>query len=237
MTPTPPSESPNPGSVWPPPPTQPVAADARRPFASLIPLSRVIAVLGVLDIIGGVGVTLVKARQVALSGVPGDILLVLLAGVIFLAVFVAYRVLFLRWLFVAYKNLDVFEAAGLETTAGWAVGWIFIPVANLYRPYLTLHELYKAGTPGVDSRDEIAWQRVPSSPLIGWWWSSILIDLFLPKMVDKVLTHGITETASGILNFVLELVSITLTIVLVGSISRRQEAKAREIAPSAPSYL
>ncbi|MEO7715571.1 MAG: DUF4328 domain-containing protein [Capsulimonas sp.] len=233
--------SPPPGgsgdSVWPPPPTTPDIAPTLRPFVSLLPLARAVAALGVFDFIGALGIKLLHGHAIqSISAISSTLVAGLVLGLICVS-YLAYRIIFLRWTFLAYRNLDSFEAAGLETTAAWAVGWFFVPVVNLYRPFMVFHELWKAGTPGVDSRDEVAWQRVPSSPLIGWWWSSVILHVFFLRMLDKVLTNGLTTVASTVLFLILAAVSVALSIAVVTTISRRQEAKAREQAQSFPTYL
>jgi len=49
--------------------------------------------------------------------------------------------LFLRWLHLAVKTAKLL---GLDpgTTPAWAVAWWFIPLANLYDPYLVVRELW-----------------------------------------------------------------------------------------------
>jgi hypothetical protein len=232
----PPSPDPTP-SVWPPPPTTPDIVPTRRPFVSLLPLARAVAALGVLDWLSYLGVKLMKAHQITPSNTMGSALMTVLVSLVFFVSYLVYRIIFLRWTFLAYRNLDSFEAAGLETTAGWAIGWFFVPVVNFYRPYLIFHELWKAGAPSVDSRDEVAWQLVPSSPLIGWWWSAVMIDMFLPGMLSRVLTNGLTSVASTTLGLTLSFASISFSIAVALAISRRQEAKARELTPSRPGYF
>ena len=209
------------------------AAPTRRPFASLLPLATGATVLFAMEMGGLIGSSIVRPN----AADPSALLLHYFMLLVHVVMYIAARVVFLRWVLVAYRNLDAFETAGLETTAGWAVGWFFVPIVNLYRPFMIFHEIWKASTPGVDSRDEIAWQRVPSSPLIGWWWATLLLDLFLPRMIDKVLTHGMTDLASAILSAVLGSATAVLTIVVILRISRRQEAKAKALAPKLPSYL
>ncbi|MDY7231561.1 DUF4328 domain-containing protein [Hyalangium rubrum] len=48
---------------------------------------------------------------------------------------------FLRWLHLAVRTAKML---GLEpgTTPGWAVGWWFVPLANLYDPYLVVRGLW-----------------------------------------------------------------------------------------------
>jgi heme/copper-type cytochrome/quinol oxidase subunit 2 len=48
---------------------------------------------------------------------------------------IATIVFFLIWEYRAYKNLSALNAQNLEHSPGWAVGWWFIPFANLVKPF------------------------------------------------------------------------------------------------------
>jgi hypothetical protein len=75
---------------------------------------------------------------------------------------------FLMWIHRSHRNLSAFGAQGLTFTPGWAVGWWFIPIFNLFRPFQIVREIWQASDPGMPAG--AAWRRAPSSPLIGWWW-------------------------------------------------------------------
>ena len=50
----------------------------------------------------------------------------------YVAVFALGMIPYGMWLYRAYYNLEIVKARGLVTTPGWAVGYHFIPFANLY---------------------------------------------------------------------------------------------------------
>jgi hypothetical protein len=52
-------------------------------------------------------------------------------------------VLVAMWIYRAHANL---RAAGMdvEFTPGWAVGWYFIPIANLFKPFQAMRELWNS---------------------------------------------------------------------------------------------
>src|SRR5687768_18560933 len=63
--------------------------------------------------------------------------LVLMAGLIYLAftaVFVVSIITVALWIHRAHANLTEVGHDSLEFTPGWAVGWYFIPFANLVKP-------------------------------------------------------------------------------------------------------
>lgn len=55
--------------------------------------------------------------------------------------FVTTAVFFLRWKYRAYKNLQVACEEPLSTTAGWSCAVYFIPILNIFRPAMAMHEL------------------------------------------------------------------------------------------------
>ena len=58
--------------------------------------------------------------------------------------------LFCVWIRRANVNADALVASGMEFTPGWAVGWFFVPFANLYKPYQAMAEIYRASDPNAD---------------------------------------------------------------------------------------
>ncbi|MFL6227217.1 MAG: DUF4328 domain-containing protein [Pyrinomonadaceae bacterium] len=59
-----------------------------------------------------------------------------------------------------------------ETSPGWAVGYWFIPFANLVRPYQVVKELWIKSDPAIDFTRGFADKRegVRSATLVGVWW-------------------------------------------------------------------
>ena len=78
-----------------------------------------------------------------------------------------------RWLYVSSKINHLSEINNLSITPGWAVGWYFIPVANLIMPYRSLKETFKASFNTDD------WENVEvPHDLPAWWTTWIIGNLF-----------------------------------------------------------
>lgn len=86
-------------------------------------------------------------------------------------VFVGTVVFWCIWQHHAQYNAILLTTGGLEFTPGWAVGWWFIPVANLWKPWQAVRELWKASHGGD------AWRRLATWPVLGWWWAIWLASL------------------------------------------------------------
>jgi hypothetical protein len=83
------------------------------------------------------------------------------------------------WLHRAVANA---RSLGVDTAAtpGWAVGWWFIPFANLVKPYQILRSLFDGLVSG-------------SSAIVAYWWGSYLIAGFVGNFA--VLQHPDTLAA------------------------------------------
>ncbi len=92
---------------------------------------------------------------------PAEAALLLIQVVIF----VAGAVLALRWVYLASSNARALGAEDMMVGPGWAVGWFFVPLLNLFMPYLTMRELWKASARPED------WQLEPAPAAIGLWWA------------------------------------------------------------------
>jgi hypothetical protein len=73
-------------------------------------------------------------------------------------------VVFSRWIYVANQNVRALGAQGLRFTPGWAVGYFFVPLFHLWRPYQAMNDLWRA------SKSPGAWQSVAPDSVLGRWW-------------------------------------------------------------------
>ena len=74
-----------------------------------------------------------------------------------------------RWLFVSSKINHLSEIKKLSISPGWAVGWYFIPVANLVMPYRALKETFKASFNIED------WENIEVPHDFPAWWTTWII--------------------------------------------------------------
>jgi hypothetical protein len=94
--------------------------------------------------------------------------------------FVLTAIVWLVWQHRAHANLHAARVPGLEFSPGWAVGWWFIPVANLVKPFGTVRELVKA------SVADPAWRQARTWPVIGWWWACLIVGAVAGSAVGVV---------------------------------------------------
>jgi len=71
----------------------------------------------------------------------------------------------LRWLYLANANARSLGAHDMMVTPVMAVIWPFVPLANLFMPYLTVRELWKASARPRD------FQAVTAPAILPLWWA------------------------------------------------------------------
>ncbi|GAA5784314.1 DUF4328 domain-containing protein [Chitiniphilus shinanonensis] len=156
------------------------------------------------------------------------------------AVFLVSAVLVLKWIHRANLGARSLGALGMRYTPGWSVGWYFVPIASLWKPYQAMCELWKT------SATSVGWSYQSVSPLVAWWWGLYLTMGLLNYGVMRLMLNATSiedfaflcklETGAGILDISLNLI----TAILIARIFRMQNARAgltmdREDPPASAS--
>jgi hypothetical protein len=150
-------------------------------------------------------------------------------GFIQFGLLVTTAVLFLIWIYRAHKNLPVFGATDLRFTPGWAVGWFFIPVMSLFKPYQVVKEIWKASKSYKESISMDNWKNTDSPPIIGWWWAFFItgniLDSFLLQLSKFSETPQIMilEAYSYAITDFIDIIGIIFTILLLKQITLYQD--------------
>jgi hypothetical protein len=105
-------------------------------------------------------------------------------AVVMFASGIAATILRLMWIYRLGSNARALGAQEMLTSPGWAVGWFFVPFANLAMPLVALREIWKASASPSD------WKNQPVPAALGVWWALFLVTSF----VDKIL--GISSSAA-----------------------------------------
>ena len=66
-----------------------------------------------------------------------------LVGMLQFLAFLSTAILFGRWIFLSNQNARALGAKNMEFSPGWSVGWYFVPVLNLWRPYQAMKEIFR----------------------------------------------------------------------------------------------
>lgn len=138
------------------------------------------------------------------------------------------------WLFAEVSRMRMrpgfsVRQAFLNDTPGWAVGWYFIPIANLWKPFAAMRDIVATSTSG---------QALPSF-LLPMWWALWIVSLFAERF-SLALGEGNFEFSLGaeaVLWGGISAVEVALhgvAIVLVRSITALQAGTAAELAEDSP---
>lgn len=156
-------------------------------------------------------------RRMQLAGMGRMVALVLVA--------VAFLVVLVR----ASRNARALGATDMSHSPASAVFWFAVPIANLWRPYQVVRELWLASTP----RPGGPWSQARVSPLLPAWWAAWLAFVAsewiarrsggrTPQMGD-VLTATRVELVACVLGFI----AAGLAVRLMWALAWRQEERAR----------
>ncbi|MGD9562132.1 MAG: DUF4328 domain-containing protein [Pyrinomonadaceae bacterium] len=146
-------------------------------------------------------------------------------------VYVATIVAFLVWLNRSYKNLHSLRPSHLEFSSGWAVGYWFIPVLMLWKPFQIVREVWWESDPVIPEDQLFLTASLHNAPTyMGFWWAFWLISNVANNIASRmfdlegtryVAVAGIAFIAAAILT----IVAAALAIAVVRDITRRQAAR------------
>ena len=144
-----------------------------------------------------------------------------IVAILQLLVFITAGVLSLMWIHRACFNARV-RATYMQFTPGWAVGWYFIPIGNLWKPYLAMKEIWETTAAQANkSMAEGAW-------LLGWWWTFwIVSNIFANAAFRMSLRAETIDELSSMTQMMLasDLIDIPLTILFIQIVKRISSAQ------------
>jgi hypothetical protein len=133
-----------------------------------------------------------------------------------LAALIAVIVTFVQWFRRAYHNLD---KAGYhnEYTNGWAAGFWFIPIANLFIPYQMAKEIwYKTQKEYTKDIQEHALVRI-------WWALFVVTFCILKVFASKKEMNFIEYPGWTIFSAIARVAAIVVTILLIKKVASFEE--------------
>lgn len=156
------------------------------------------------------------------------------SGLLFLAVYIATAIVFLRWIYLAKRNAQALGATGLQFTPGWSVGYFFVPVMNLWKPYQSMRETFKASSPehGED------WADATTPAVVGVWWTFWIISLIVSQLAFRVglraetLNSRLAATWLDLLSSLSEALLCASALVLISALTAMQEEKHWKLMPT-----
>jgi len=213
--------------VWPPPPTNaPSITEAYITYSAFVPvqrLARAIMVLLSIDCLLSVyaGLSAALLASQAARATATDI-----AAFFQAVLLLATGICFFVWMYRRDKNLRAFGAEELQFRPGWVVGYFFVPIMNLYRPYQALSEIWQASDPDPAARTKAGRRHIHPPALLGFWWGCWL----LWSVIDGIASQDAAGSASSAVGAPFRLVAAILAILVVRLYTKRQQETARHLA-------
>jgi hypothetical protein len=138
-------------------------------------------------------------------------------GIVQIVLFLVTGIVVLMWIYRANNNAHALGADSMRFTPGWAVGWYFIPIFNLWKPYQAMTEIWKA------SADPHHWQDQQRPSLLPWWWFLWITSAILGQVVFRIglWAKEVDELMKvSLLTITADIIDIPLSLVLIAIIGR-----------------
>lgn len=133
-----------------------------------------------------------------------------------------------RWIYRANSNARALGASEMAFTPGAAVGWYFVPIANFWKPYQAMREIWRA------SVSPAGWKRQQVSALLPCWWLLAIVGPPTAGWVTWAARRGVDGIDEGAAEHLGEAVSqgvlipaSLLLFVIIGRVHAMQMAQYR----------
>jgi hypothetical protein len=148
-------------------------------------------------------------------------------------IYIATAVTFLIWIFRIYKNLDsLVNQQHREFSAGWAVGWWFVPFANLVKPFQVAREAWFDSSPDIEIEQTFLSASLRTAPTyMGVWWGTWIASNIFSNVAGAYARNMRSLSDLAILGVIFavatsfSIVAAVLCIKLVRDITSRQEQR------------
>lgn len=112
--------------------------------------------------------------------------------------FILPVIAFSVWNYRMSSNVYIQQLKGKEFTPGWSVGWFFIPIASLWKPYQAMKENWQGSQYIGHKSDKASWKLNGIPSFVGLWWALWVISSLLSNAEYRM--SGKTEDIDGIIN-------------------------------------
>ncbi|WP_419769557.1 MAG: DUF4328 domain-containing protein [Candidatus Marinarcus sp.] len=140
-----------------------------------------------------------------------------MVGIIQFIIFVISGILILKWIYRANYNARQIGATEMTFTPGWSIGWYFIPIANLWKPYQAMKEIWKA------SSDPQNWKTQSVSSMLPWWWFFWIVSNMFGNASFRLAMRAeeINELmAANIVTQLSDVTGIPLSLIVIGIVNK-----------------
>jgi len=146
----------------------------------------------------------------------------------------AMPIAFLMWIHRAHRNLPALRAGPLRYSPRWAVGYFFIPILNLIRPYQVMREIWRESDPArlPAPGDDLEATKVSSAAIVGWWWGTFLLMLIARQAVRPFCGFDTPDAlvASMWIGVAIAIIGIAAAVVAIVMVYRVDAHQSRRYA-------
>lgn len=205
-------------------------------LAASLTADAILAILGGGQLFFPYEITLNDGEPISFWMVP-----IGLFGIFEILVYIGSIVFFLMWLYRCCKNLPALKSRNIEYTPGWAVGWWFIPLANLFKPLGVVTNLWNESDPDFDAELNFLSNNSETPNLLYFWWGFWLVGNFVSnlsgRLADSEKPEDLRAFSIALMTAaVLGVAAAALAIAVVKRITDRQEARFSKINGSTPEF-
>lgn len=148
-------------------------------------------------------------------------------GIVYFVVFLISSFLILRWIHRANYNARQLGAENMKFTPGWSIGYYFIPILTLWKPYQAIKEIWKA------SKSPSDWGAQNTSGILSVWWALWLISGILGQAIFRLSMRAEELQELINLNIVTQIsnvLDIPLALVLLAIVNRIYDMQKSHLA-------
>jgi hypothetical protein len=136
----------------------------------------------------------------------------------------------LVWMYYAHRNLEALGHRKLDAKHVWAVLCWFVPVLNLFAPYLVLRELWWRSDPAAKDDPESA---AAPHPVFAWWlmWLGAMATAFALRFLPNAtsLAEAVGSLKVRLLYAAFEMAAVPLAMYVIFKVDRNQFQRIRLI--------
>jgi hypothetical protein len=157
-----------------------------------------------INALGGLG------NSVWIDPKPADIIGAVVGGAYTIA-YLGAVIFVARWIMRVNRNAHQLSDS-MTVSPGWNVGWFFIPIANLWKPFDGIRQTWQASASAADP----ASVRLPA--FMRWWWALWLVTNILGNISARLTFDSSSASnviASGWLDVASFAFDVPLTITVL----------------------
>jgi len=134
-------------------------------------------------------------------------------------ILIIWVIFFLFWFYKAYKNFRALGVRSWKYSPRSAIIFFFVPIANLWIPYIIAKEIWNYSDTGSLLSVEPWNYKSKRSEIVTLWWITgvISVGLSILAAFGIVLIEGLIEAFN--------IASLIFLILMVKEVTKRQEAK------------